>query len=100
MVEPIDAYADQFVITVSGWGANLSFFVNTPHPEPANPVPPERIATIRMSNEHLKAMTIIIWRQVNKVEAESGVKYELDRRLLNSMGISPEDWEQFWKGQA
>jgi hypothetical protein len=97
MGEPIDVYSDQFMVTTTSWGANLSFLVNTPHPEPTKPVPAERVATIRMSNEHLKVMAFIIVRQIKKMEAESGVKCEVDRRLLNSLGISPEDWEQFWK---
>jgi len=97
MGEPIDVYADQMMITVTSWGANLSFLVNTPHPDPAKPVPAERVATIRMSNEHLKVMAIVIVRQIKKIEAESGVKCEVDRRLLNSMGIPPGDWELFWK---
>jgi len=97
MIEPIDVYADQCMVTTSPWGANLSFLVNVPHPEPTKPMPAERVATIRMSNEHLKAMAMIIVRQVKRMEAESGVQCEVDRRVLNSMGISPEDWDQFWK---
>ena len=97
MGEPIDVYADQMMITVTSWGANLSFLVNTPHPDPAKPVPAERVATIRMSNEHLKVMAMVIVRQIKKMEAETGVKCEVDRRVLNSMGIPPGDWELFWK---
>ena len=96
MVEPIDTYADQFLVTVTSWGANLSFLLNTPHPEPTKTVPAERVATIRMSNEHLKLMAMIIVRHVKRMEAEMGVKWEVDRRVLNNVGIAPEDWEQFW----
>ena len=97
MAEPIDVYADQVMVTVTPWGANLSFLVSTPHPDPAKPVPAERVATIRMSNEHLKAMAMIIVRQIKRMESETGVRCDIDRRVLNSMGISPEDWDQFWK---
>lgn len=97
MVEPIDTYADQFMLTTTSWGANLSFLVNTPHPEPTKPVAAERVATIRMSNEHLKVMAMIIVRQIKKMETESGVKCEVDRRLLNNLGIAPDDWDDFWK---
>lgn len=95
-MEPIDVYSDQFMLTTTSWGANLSFLVNTPHPEQAKPVPAERIATIRMSTEHLKVMAIIIARQVKKMESETGIKCEVDRRVLNSLGISPDDWTDFW----
>ena len=97
MVEPIDTYADQFMVTITSWGANLSFLVNTPHPEATKPVAAERVATIRMSNEHLKVIAMIIVRQIKKIETDSGVKCEVDSRVLNSLGIAPEDWDEFWK---
>ena len=96
MVEPIDAYSDQFMVTTTSWGANLSFLMNTPHPEATKPVPAERVATIRMSNEHLKVMAMVIVRQIKKMEAETGVKANVDSRVLNSLGIAPEDWDSFW----
>ena len=97
MVEPIDAYSDQFMVTTTSWGANLSFLVNTPHPEQTKPVPPERVATIRMSNEHLKVMAMVIVKQIKKMESETGVKLDIDRRVLNNLGVAPEDWDDFWK---
>ena len=97
MVEPTDAYSDQFMVTITSWGANLSFLVNTPHPEQSKPVPPERVATIRMSNEHLKVMAMVIVRQIKKMEGETGVKLDIDSRVLNGLGIPREDWDDFWK---
>ena len=97
MEEPIDVYADQFMITTTAFGANLSFSVNTPHPEQTKPVAAEKLATIRMSIEHLKVMTMIVVRQVKKMESDTGVKVAVDRRVLNSIGIPPDDWEEFWK---
>ncbi len=97
MEEPIDVYSDQFMVTTTAFGANLSFYVNTPHPEQTKPVAAEKLATIRMSIEHLKVMTMIIVKQVKKMESDTGVKINLDRRVLNSLGISPDDWEEFWK---
>ena len=96
MVEPIDTYSDQFMVTTTSWGANLSFLMNTPHPEATKPVPAERVATIRMSNEHLKVMAMVIVRQIKKMEAETRVKVNVDSRVLNSLGIAPEDWDSFW----
>lgn len=96
MVEPIDLYADQFMITVTSYGANLSFLLGTAHPEPTKVVPPERVATIRTSNEHLKVMAMILVRQIKKMEAETGVRIDVDSRVLNSLGIAREDWDRFW----
>lgn len=97
MAEPIDVYADQFMVTTTTWGANLSFLLNAPHPEQAKPMPAERLVTIRMSNEHLKVMAIVIVRQIKKMEADTGIKCDIDRRVLNNLGVSPEDWDDFWK---
>lgn len=97
MIEPIDVYSDQFMLTTTSWGANLSFLVNAPHPEQAKPVPAERVATIRMSNEHLKVMAMVIVRQIKKMEADTGIKCDIDRRVLNNLGVSPDDWDDFWK---
>ena len=97
MGEPIDVYSDQFMVTTTAFGANLSFYVNTPHPEQTKPVAAEKLATIRMSIEHLKVMTMIIVKQVRKLESDTGVKIAVDRRVLNSLGIAPDDWEEFWK---
>jgi len=96
MVESIDVYTDQFMMTTTSWGANLSFYLNTPHPEPTKVVPPERVATIRMSNELLKATGMIIVRQIKKMETETGIRIDVDSRVLNSMGIAREDWDKFW----
>jgi len=85
------------MITTTPFGANLSFNVNTPHPEQAKVVPAEKVATIRMSNEHLKVMTIIIARQIKKMERDSGVKVEVDPRIMISLGIAREDWDKFWE---
>ena len=97
MEEPIDVYSDQFMVTTTAFGANLSFYVNTPHPEQTKPVAAEKLATIRMSIEHLKVMTMMIVKQVKKMESDIGVKIAVDRRVLNSLGIPPDDWEEFWK---
>lgn len=97
MAEPIDVYSDQFLVTLTPWGANLSFLVNTPHPDPTKPVPAETVATIRMSNEHLKVMTMIIVRQIKKLERDTGIRVEVDPRVLNNLGIAHEDWDFLWR---
>ena len=97
MEVPLDVYSDQFMVTTTAFGANLSFLVNTPHPEQSKPVAPERLATIRMSIEHLKLMAMIIVKQVKKMESDTGIKIAIDKRVLNGLSIAPDDWEEFWK---
>jgi hypothetical protein len=97
MTEQIDVYSDQFTVSVGPFGASLSFALSSAHPDPASPQPPQRIATIRTSVEHLKIMAIIINRHVKKIEGEMGVSYQVPIQLLAQMGISKQDWDDFWK---
>lgn len=95
--EAFDVYVDQFTITITPFGANLSFAVREPHPAPARAPRSEDLGTVRMSVEHLKTMLMIIRRQILMVERETDVKVEVPRSILNQLQISPEDWDSFWQ---
>lgn len=94
--EPFDAYADQFTITITPFGANLSFAVREAHPSAARTAQVQHLGTIRMSIEHLKTMIMIIRRQILQVEEETGIKAEVPRGILNQLQIAPDDWDTFW----
>ena len=94
--QKFDMYADQFTITVTPFGANLSFSVREPHPSSGRAPRAEDLGTIRMSVEHLKTMVMIIRRQILMVEHETGVRVEVPRAILNQLQISPDDWDTFW----
>ena len=96
MAEPIDVYSEQFTMSVGPYGASLSFLVSVPHPEPSSPKPPERVATLRMSVEHLKTMAMIIIKHVKQVEQQLGVSYQIPSQVLAQLGIAREDWDSFW----
>lgn len=95
--ETFDEYADQFTITITPFGANLSFGAREPHPATARTPQTEHLGTIRMSVEHLKVMTMVIRKQILQVERESGVKAEVSNMVLNQLQIPAEDWETFWR---
>ena len=97
MTEALDAYADQFLITIGPFGAHLSFLVSQPHQDPSKPLPATNVATIRMSVEHAKVMIMIIKRHIKKIEEQTGVQAKVSNVVLNQLGVSPEDWEDFWK---
>ncbi len=97
MSEPFDVYADAFIVSVNPFGANLSFELREAHPSPNAPSPLRRLGTIRMSVEHLKLMAMMLRTQVRNLESGSGVKYEIDNRVLSQLGIAREDWDSFWK---
>ena len=95
--EPFDLYADQFTITLTPFGANLSFGVREPHPSPSQTPTSDHLGTMRMSVEHLKTMVMVMRRQVMQVESQTGVRHEVPRDVLNQIHIPPEDWDAFWK---
>lgn len=95
--ETFDEYADQFTITLTPFGANLSFAVREAHPSAGKAPQSRDLGTIRMSVEHLKTMIWIIRHQILAVEDKTGVKADVPRDILNQMQIAPEDWDSFWK---
>jgi hypothetical protein len=91
-----DVYSDQFTITITPFGANLSFGVREPHPSSGRVPQSENLGTVRMSVEHLKTMVMVLRKQVMTVERESGVKAEVPTNVLNQLNIAMEDWDSFW----
>lgn len=98
--ELFDVYADQFTITITPFGANLSFGVREPHPSAGRQPQSRNLGTIRMSVEHLKTMVMIVRRQILLVEREAGVNAEVPRNILNQLGVAPDDWDTFWRSPS
>ncbi len=96
-VQPFDVYADGFIITITPFGANLSFSLREAHPSPNKPPDVKPLGTIRMSVEHLKTVVWMTRQQIRQVEGQLGIKADVPRSILNQLNISPEDWEDFWK---
>ena len=94
--ESFDEYADQFTITITPFGANLSFAVREAHPSPGKSPQAQTLGTIRMSVEHIKTMVMILRRQIRQVETQLGVKAEVPLEILNQLHISQDDWDDFW----
>ena len=98
MSEPVDVYCDQFQVTIGPYGSALSFMLSSPTPPAPGSAPPaERMASVRMSLEHLKVMTFMIRQQILKYERDSGISIQVPRDVLNNLRIGPEDWEALWK---
>ncbi len=98
MTEPIDVYADQFGLNMGAYGTALNFLVSSPTPPAPGSVPQsERLATIRMSLEHLKVMAFVIRRQILQYETQTGVNIQVPIEVLNSLRISREDWDTLWR---
>lgn len=98
MPEPVDIYSDQFGLNVGPYGATLNFHLsNAVPPSPGTAPQTERLATIRMSLEHLKVITFIIRRQILQYEQQTGMNVQVPFEVLNNMRISREDWDSLWR---
>jgi len=95
--EEFDEFADQFTVTITPFGANLSFAMREAHPSAGHPPQAKTLGTIRMSVEHMKTMVMILRRQIRQVETQTGVKAEVPLEILNQLQISQGDWDDFWK---
>ena len=94
--QPFDEYSDNFTVTITPFGANLSFAVREAHPSAGRVSQSTHLGTIRMSIEHLKTMVVVLRRQIRTVEESTGVRAEVPMDVLNQLGIPPEDWQTFW----
>ena len=100
MPEPFDLYTDAFTISVTPWGSNLTFGLRPPHPVPGADQSNETVGVVRMSNEHLKVMVYLLQRQMISFEQAFAGRCHVPDRVLAALGISPQDWENFWGGQG
>lgn len=98
MPEANDFYCDGFQMNVGPYGVTLNFSLSNPLPVAQGaPQPSDRMATMRMSLEHTKVMAFVLRRHLMKYERETGVNVQVPGGLLNSLQISPEDWQAAWK---
>lgn len=97
MPDPVDVYADQFQVNTGPYGCTLNFFASsTQPPAPGSAPQAERVASVRMSLEHLKVMTFILHRQLTEYERQSGVRIPIPQEVLNALRIGREDWDGLW----
>jgi hypothetical protein len=98
MPEPVDVYADQFQINMGAYGCVLNFLLSGRDPVvPGAAQSADRVASIRMSLEHLKLMTFILRRQVTNYEQNAAVRIQLPQVVLNALQIGREDWNECWR---
>ena len=96
MPEQFDVFSDGFWVTVSPWGATLSFQLSeAPSPRDEASLP-ARLGTIRLTTEHLMALAFIVRRQIKVDEENRGTRYDLPEDVLKLLEITREDWEVFW----
>ncbi len=96
MNEPFDVYADSFSISISTWGAKLSFALTPRDADPTEIEAPLPLGTIRMSNELLKAMVVLLRDNIREREEEHEVRFDVPSWILEQLGMDDEEWDEFW----
>lgn len=92
-----DVFADEFSVNLSPWGGQIHFR-RTPPGAMGSGSPPESAdaLTVRTSVELLMALSFLLRRQIRETMLASGHRWDLPPQVLNGMGISPDDWSDFW----
>ncbi len=97
MADPVDIYSDQFQVNVGPYGCVLNFSASDPQPPPPGAAPNvHRLASVRMSLEHIKVMTYLLRRQLVEYERQTGITVPLPPQVINALQIGREDWDGFW----
>jgi hypothetical protein len=98
MAEATDVYSDQFQLNIGPLGCTLNFQVSGANPvAPGSPPPVERVATIRLSLQHLKAMAFILHKQIAGYESQAQLSTSLPVDVFRALQIRQEVWEAFWR---
>lgn len=61
---------------------------------------PAEVAVVRTSWEHLKLLTFVLHRWLQKTEADQQITYPISLKALQGEKIAKEDWDSFWKNYA
>lgn len=92
-------YCDGFEISLSAFGALLRFGARLPLPAQGQPAaPPAFIEQVRlgMGLPHLKLAVAIMVREIMRHEAALKQRIEVPDDVLQSVGLPPAVWGQFW----
>ena len=93
MSEIPEFYSDMFEIVGGPFGMVINFRKGPAEPRTETR---ETVARMRMSWEHAKAMTFLMWRHIRSIESNTAVSYPLSSKVLSDMQIGREDWDRFW----
>lgn len=90
---PEEYFSDVFWTALTPWSASVTFGLRQASPTEKD-IPKVRV---RMPLQQAKALAVILLRTVRKYEHEANVDIELPSKLLEHLGIPPEDWRHFTK---
>ena len=84
-------FSDVFWTALNPWSVSITFGLRQARPEEAD----KPRLRMRMPLQQAKALAVILLRAVRRYESDAHVTIELPDKLLESLGIPPEDWKHF-----
>jgi len=94
-----DVFADRFNVSAHPYGCSLRFFESEPDRWGQEQAPVGmKVAGVRMTVEHLKAVVYLGWQHIMEMERTLGVRHDLPAALMDK--ITPEGWRAFWYGEV
>lgn len=87
-------YSDMFEIVGGPYGVVVNFRKGPSEPRSEAR---ETVCRVRMSWEHAKTMTYILWRYIRNMEQGTRISYPIPMKVLSDLQIGLEDWNSFWK---
>jgi len=84
-------FSNIFWTSLSPWSATITFGLPPAGPDEQD-IPKIRV---QMPLQLAKALAVLLSRAVRRHERETNVAIELPDNLLESLGITPEEWKHF-----
>jgi hypothetical protein len=85
-----DIYADRFNLAIQAFGLAMTFGVTDPNPEAregGQPPPVTNRVIVRTSLIHAKVMTLLLLKNIQEWERNSGVKIPIPEEIVEGLGL-------------
>lgn len=89
MNEPVpEYYGDVLYLRNSAWGFAITFTASPPK----DGFEEHDVCVVRLSHETAKTLSMMIRKQLKQYEAEMKVTITIPQHVMNSLGLTKEDW--------
>ena len=86
-----ESFSDIVATHINPWSASISFGLRSNSADE----PHKMTYRVRMPLQQAKVLALLLLRGVRQYEEQGQVTIELPNRILQELGIPPEDWKRF-----
>jgi hypothetical protein len=88
-----DYYFDRVEVTVTIFGANITFSLGKAHPKnEAEATEIKALATVRTSLEHAKIFAMLLRKQLKTYELNTHIDIRVPSEVYERLGLDANDW--------